>query len=297
VNARVLVVAVVALCSCGGKSARPGDARHAVRAEAVADLLPPDLDVVVRIGWPRLRASPLYAFALSALPDRAIASPLAAPLERARAVLVGVRVMPDGLRGDGVLVVETDATDLDIDRMLGGARERTVSQGLSVYEAKGQTARFDPSLVVVLANRGLLVATAAEADALLRTAQRGPASGRLEPPLQGLVSFALRSPAGANWAAGGEQVRALADGMRTAHGTLDLVDQGVRLQAEVKYETPEQAAACTARAKGILDAIASGGTRLAAAASRLKETARISAQAETVVVTATIPFELLVGRR
>jgi hypothetical protein len=295
---------LVGLCACAAVRP-PAESSRPSRWDSVAELLPPDLDVVVRIGWPRLRASPLYALASSALPERAGAVALATALERARAVVVGARVMPDGLRGDGVLVIETDETELDqstIRRVLGGSASppRASPRGAVVHEAGAPPGRTDPVLLVVVPRTGLLLATAAEADAVLRVLERGPLPGKLEPPATGLLSFALRSPRGGAWAPGSRDLaslRPLAEGAETARGTLDLVDDGVKLSAQIRYGAPELATRAAERGRSVIQTLASGTGPWADAARQWKTGAALAVENEILVVSLTIPFGLLVGRR
>jgi hypothetical protein len=302
VNSRLFVLLVV-LCAC--TAARAPESARPARWDSAADLLPADLDVVVRIGWARLRASPLYGIAAQSLPERAGTVALGAALERARTVVVGARVMPDGLHGDGVLAIETEETDLEpatIRHVLGAdaLAPRALPGGIVVHEAGSTPGRTDPALLIVAPRTGLVLATAGEADAVLRVAREGPSAGKLEPPARGLVSFAIRAPRGSGWVtASGDRaaLKSLTEGLETARGTLDLADDGVELSAEIRYGEAALAASAAARVREMIDTLAGGTGPWAEAARRWKSSMALSVDDAAVSVSMTIPFALLARRR
>jgi hypothetical protein len=243
----VFAAALVALGACGGSR---GAAAPARAPNAATDLIPGDVDVVVRVDWPKLVRSPLYARAPEAISSEGLAriAHLRPVLKDARAVLVGLRILSDGLRGDGVLVIETDDPSLDPDLLADhGPRFGRLPDagGAAVFERRGDLGRGDAALVAILPRRGIAIATPSEADALLRMLRHGPDAGRLDPPARGLVSFAGRIGPGARGLEaepGGRLLRRISKGLEAFSGAVDLVGgTGVSLQADLEYASAADA--------------------------------------------------------
>jgi hypothetical protein len=254
-NAFVAFVAAALLwCSLGACGGSRGGAASATSASvlAAADLLPSDLDIVVRIDWPRLRSSPLYGRMGEAISGKGLAklARLGPVLDDARAVFVGMRIMSDGVHGDGVLVIEGENTAVDPNDVLradGSAEFRRLSdlRGMSVFERQGDVQRGDAALVVILPHRGILIATPAESDALRRTARSGADVDRLELPARGLVSFAGRVRPGGTAlldGAGGRLLLRISDGLAGVSGSVDISGgSGLALEADMVYADPASA--------------------------------------------------------
>jgi hypothetical protein len=233
------------LFSCGGSHVGVANATSA-SVVAAADLLPCDLDVVLRIDWPRLRSSPLYARMGEAISGKGLAKlvRLGPVLDDARAVIVGMRIMSDGVHGDGVLVIEGENTALDPNDVLradGSAEFRRLPdlRGMSVFERQGDVQRGDAALVVILPHRGILIATPAESDALRRTVRSGADVDRLELPARGLVSFGGRVRQGGTTlldGAGGRFLLRISDGLGGVSGSVDVSGgSGLSLEADLVY--------------------------------------------------------------
>jgi hypothetical protein len=256
-NALVAFVVVALLgcplCSCGGSRVAAAPVRAASVA-AASDLLPSDLDIVVRIDWPALRQSLLYARAREVVSGKGLAkiARLGPVLDDARAVFVGLRIMSDGVQGDGVLVIDGENTLLDPNDVLradGGGEFRRLPDlgGMSVFERQGDTERGDAALVVILPHRGIVVCTPAEVDALRRTMRAGADPGRLEPPARGLVSFAAsvgQRPETFLPGPRGRFLRRISDGLAGLSGTVDLFGgEAVALEADLVYASVSSAQA------------------------------------------------------
>jgi hypothetical protein len=292
-----LALAWCALQGCGGSSVRVGS-NPAASVSAAGDLLPSDLDIVVRIDWPRLRSSPLYPRARETISAKASdrLARLGPVLDDARAVLIGLRIMSDGIQGDGVFVVEGENTHLDPNDLLlgdGGARFRAVLEvpDMAVFERFGDLERADAALVAVLPRRGIVIGTVAEADALRRTLRSGPDPSRLEPPARGLVSFAGRVGRGADVLASGAKgplLRRISDGLTGLLGSADL-SGGSRLaiEADLVYATESNARAGQQVLEDAGSALESLGPRMRAAA----RAAHVSRHDRIVTVRAEVALE------
>jgi cytidylate kinase len=167
-------------------------------AERPEDLLPPGLDLLLRLDVGRLRG----------VASSPALGPLRAPLQRRldrdaaslRALLEArASVLWVGLRGalstpDLVLVARGDFASFDPSSEGSWTRVPSRHPGQSVYERPG-LARGVPSLLALLDNRVLALATPLEAPALRKALEGGPAGARKEVPAEGLVGFAVKPAA------------------------------------------------------------------------------------------------------
>ncbi|WP_437631779.1 hypothetical protein [Sorangium sp. So ce854] len=249
--AAVAATAVLALAlpACGDAAPRLAGDRGAktpagpriVRRIEPADLIPADLDLVVRVDVARMRAG-LGQAAADALARRALdGSPddlLERALRRADVVWLGLR-LADLEEGDRVVVVEGPMAGLTPDP------ERwepvpAAQGGVSVFDRRGvdrgggATARADTARIVALGDRAVALASAVEASSVARVLRDGPDARRGDPAAEGIVSLDLRArrlppalerrfPSIGALVAGVDRVRAVAS----------LHDDGVRLDAEI----------------------------------------------------------------
>ncbi len=152
-----------------------------------AEAIPRDLDVVVRVDVARLRAvlsdridAELRArFARDAL--------LSAALEGARALTIGLR-LADFEAGDRVVAIDGPAT-LPVDPSL--VAHPSSSERVSVH-TRDSAARDTTLLVARFGERGAVLATPVEADAVLRVLRSGPDDDRGQPAADGLLTFDVR---------------------------------------------------------------------------------------------------------
>jgi hypothetical protein len=176
---------VVALASCRAVPA-PSEPRLDPRSVTPPELLPDDLDFVVRIDAARIRENPMLTAAVRDLAKASgsgMLDSVKSAFEDATAIWIGTRWMSDGFHGDGVLAIE---------RVPGSdPRSTAPERDIAVIE-RPVRGRGDAALEIVLRGRGVVLATAAEADAILRVMRTSPDRSRLDPPAQGLVSFAGR---------------------------------------------------------------------------------------------------------
>lgn len=172
-------------------------------AERPEDLLPPGLGVVLRLDPGRLRdaaSSPALAPWQEPLQRRLGRGEQASLLELLRAkaerIWVGLREIPSAGRLDAVLVARGDFASFDPSSQ-GGPWERspTVHPGRTIFERKGETPRGLPSLLALVENRLLALATPLEAPAVRRVLENGPSASGLAPPADGLLGLAIRPSA------------------------------------------------------------------------------------------------------
>ncbi|KYF86582.1 hypothetical protein BE20_28675 [Sorangium cellulosum] len=240
----------LALPACGGEAPRPEaqraripDGPRIVRRIEPADLLPADLDLVVRVDVARMRAGlgqaaadELARRALDEAPDEALES----ALRRADVVWLGLR-LADLEAGDRVVVLEGRMAGLapDPDRWAPSPVARDVhgvQGGVAVFDRRGDgvAARADTARIVALGDRAVALVSAAEVSSVARVLRDGPDERRGDPAAEGLVSLDLRArrfpaslarrfPSASALVAGVERVRAVAS----------LADDGVRLDAEI----------------------------------------------------------------
>jgi len=294
VTPRLVAVFVLALASCG--SPRPPGAPTSTKAELLgpADLLPNDLDFVVRIDSDRVAHIPVFAEAareLAKTNTSALLRTVMPAIEGSSAIFVGGRLMSDGFRGDGVVAIERSPSPDE--------RGRPVVVGPSFHAVPGspphaavferQSAeRDEPILEVVLEARGLVLATPAEADAVLRVLRSGPDADRLTAPVRGLVSFAgrmrgLRAPANVSMG-----LRELADGLVQYTGSLE-ADEAFRVEADLTYASRTQAEEAAQAVRGKVERLALLGPPY----RTMADSVRLTQNGEALRLRATVPFAIV----
>ncbi|WP_437935782.1 hypothetical protein [Sorangium sp. So ce341] len=244
----------LALPACGGAAPRPEaqraripDGPRIVRRIEPADLLPADLDLVVRVDVARMRAGlgqaaadELARRALDEAPDGAPDEALESAFRRADVVWLGLR-LADLEAGDRVVVLEGRMAGLapDPGRWAPSPVAKDVQGvqgGVAVFDRRGDgvAARADTARIVALGDRAVALVSAAEVSSVARVLRDGPDERRGDPAAEGLVSLELRArrlpaslarrfPSASALVAGVERVRAVAS----------LADEGVRLDAEI----------------------------------------------------------------
>lgn len=230
----------LALASCGGAAAPdagatpPAGPRIARHVEPV-DLMPADLDLVVRVDVARMRAGlgpaaadELAARALAEMPDEA----LRGAVERADVVWIGLR-LADLEEGDRVVVLEGRMAELAPDPARWQPAKAALG-GVTILDRRGAVARGDTARLVVLGDRAVALVSPVEVSSVARVLRDGPDERRGDPAAEGLVSLDLRArrlpprlarrfPSLGALVAGVERVRAAAS----------LSDEGVRVEAEI----------------------------------------------------------------
>ncbi|HEX9296910.1 MAG TPA: hypothetical protein VF881_13790 [Polyangiaceae bacterium] len=285
---------VLALASCGSPRSPSAPASAKPELLSPADLLPNDLDFVIRVDSERVGQIPVFAEAA-----RELAKTNTSPLLRAvapavggsSAIFVGGRLMADGFRGDGVVAIE-QGVSADDKRQAApvGPAFRPLADSpphTSVFE-RPAAERDEPVLEVVLETRGLVLATPAEADAVLRVLRAGPDRDRLVPPVRGLVSFAgkvrgTRGPAGLSsvW-------QGLADGLVQYMGSVE-ADDAFRVEADLTYASAAQAESAVKAASGKVERLGLFGP----AFRSMADSVRLTQNGQAIRVRATVPFAIV----
>jgi hypothetical protein len=253
---------VVALAACGREVPPPGlgpgprPPRLDRRVEPI-DLVPADLDLVVRVDVARMRsglgpaaADELAARALGGSGAERGSSPrawtdasdelLREAARRADVVWVALR-LADLEAGDRVLAFEGPMRGLSPDLTAWQPVPEDI-QGVTIFERRSATPRAGAARVIVLGHRALVFVSPVEVSSVARVLRDGPDERRGDPAAEGIVSLDLRAgrlapglerrfPSIARVIAGVERIRA----------TGTLTEEGVRLEAEIVGRTPEGA--------------------------------------------------------
>ena len=148
--------------------------------------------------------------------------------------------------------------------------------------------RDEATLEIVLEGGGIVLATSAEQDAVLRVARTGPDADRLDPPARGLASFAARIPASRSTASAPPALGLIARGLARTSGLVDGGD-AFHVEAELVYESPEAAADAAAAARSLLDRLGASRGPL----QSLADSVKLAREAEVVRVRAAIPFAVV----
>jgi hypothetical protein len=308
VNPRFLwVLALAGLAACGGAPSRRASVPR--KPLAAAELVPVDLDFVVRIDTERLRAGVAFPAVREEL-DRHQGSglfrALRPHLEHSRSILVGGRIFAGGFQGDGVLVIEgrgeqTAAVDPPF------ARIASPRPDVELFE-RPSGERGEPILQAWSQSGAIALATVAEADALLRIVREGPDRERLQPHAHGVISFAgrgsgdfgpsgdpgkspttLGSPRRGTGDNGGKKGwRELLRGLERYEGSLELND-GFDADIDVLYATRDQMMRAHELAESIVARLREGKGPL----GTLAESIRLAPRDRSVGVRFKVPLEIL----
>jgi hypothetical protein len=243
--------------ACGPKAAPALPTAPAVTS--AVELIPPDLDVVVRLDLARVKAA-LGATALTALARQVLAQDsggqepdelVVASLLAAEQVYLGYRPSPLWAPLDRVLALQghfeqlvrppTDfsgATDLGRDLRYWDRRSAPTS--------RGGVAR-----VYALGDRVRAFVSEAELDSVERTLDGLGSARRLEPPEEGTLSLAAR-PALLGRLAGHGTLRELLEDAKALRAVADLESDSVRLKLELLLSGAEQAQQLASAGKLVL---------------------------------------------
>jgi hypothetical protein len=260
--------------------------RSGSRAVMPSELFPDDLDLVVRIDAARIRQNPMLAGVVRDLAAKSSTAGIIASAKNAfgdaAAVWVGTRWMSDGFHGDGIVAVESPPS--------GDARptETIARPRIEVLE-RPASSRGEPALEVIVQRGGVVLATAAEADAVLRVLRAGPDAGRLDPPARGLLSFAGRIRGGvALHVTLAAPLRELTDGLIGYAGSLEERD-GIEVDASLTYATAARAAAAAEAATRAKKRLGALGEK----AKTVADSVKLTEVGSSLQVRASVPFAWL----
>jgi hypothetical protein len=198
----LLAAALSVAVACGGStpSAAVPDAAKPLPKLYPDELVPADLDLVVRVDLAEARATlgdrmpavsgvaggavPLGLLAPSADAEDPVA---VAVLRTASAVIVARRIR-HLVEGDGVLVAE----GAKLDPPAGFREAASPRPGARVYLRESDAPRSGVQAVVFLDDRAIALVSPVEVDAVLRILARGPDDARGRPAADGLVTADVR---------------------------------------------------------------------------------------------------------
>ncbi len=154
------------------------------------EVIPGDLDVVVRVDLARLKD------ALGAEPEKQLAARLgtdpqvSAALRKGRSATLGLRSI-DLEKGDHVLVVEGDMKAFTLDEA-SYEPQPSANDRVKVFLRKTPTTRSGTEAMVLMDDSAVAFASPSEADAVLRVVKDGADEERGQPTAEGLLSFDMR---------------------------------------------------------------------------------------------------------
>ncbi|AKT42673.1 hypothetical protein [Chondromyces crocatus] len=240
-----LALSTAGLCGCSEiPGAAPGPRPpHVIRRLDASELLPADLDLVIRVDVARMRAG-LGAAAAEQLAARALADEpdalLGEAARRADVVWIGLRLAHLD-EGDRVIAFEGRMTELEPSSATWDVRPQ-LREGVDVFDRRDDPPRAGVARIVRLGERALIFASPVEASSVGRVLRDGPDEGRGDPAADGLVSLDLKAgrlpshlersfPSIANVIGGVERVR--------ANSMLD--EEGALVEAEIVAHTADGA--------------------------------------------------------
>ena len=240
--------------SAAAEPAKPG-------RRVPSDIMPADLDLIVRLDLARARAS-LGAEPMRLLSERALGASDPEPevrhaLEHADVVWLGLRVA-DVLDGDRVMFTEEQDKPPKLDPVRWKPTEGGI-EGVVVYEAARPVGRQGTAQIVDIGDGIMAFVSPVEADSVHRTLHDGPDAERGQPEARGLLSLDWRvGRPGVALVNRHPSLAALMTGVRRASAVLDT--RGRELELEGRFQCRDAAAA--ARVARFLRTIADGGREL-----------------------------------
>lgn len=226
---------------------------------SAAELIPPDLDVVVRLDLARVKAA-LGATALTALSREVLARDnggqepdelVVASLLAAEEVYLGYRPSPLWAPLDRVLAVQGHFEPL-VRPPTGFSGATDLGRDLRHWDRRvAPSSRGGVARVYAWSDRVRAFVSEAEIDAVERAVTGLGAARRLEPPQEGTLSLAAR-PSLLGRLAGHGTLRDLLEDAKALRAVADLESDGVRLKLELLLSGAEQARQLANAAKLVL---------------------------------------------
>lgn len=206
------------------------------------DLLPADLDLVVRVDLGRLRGG-LGAASIDLLAARLPGeSMLKGILARADAVTVGLRA-DDLEAGDRIIIVEGAGIDISPDPSLFAPAPPLVEQ-VKVWDATSETGdRAAIARVMLIEQRAVVFVTALEVDATTRVLRAGADEQRGQPFAEGLVSADWRpQPLRPRLAKKFPSIASVLRGIARVRATANVDGDALVIRGEITGTSPASAA-------------------------------------------------------
>ena len=294
-SAASLGLAVIAAAGCGpspGAKAGERPPQLSRRLDAT-DLLPADLDVVVRVDVARLKAG-LGPGSAEVLAGRAAEQGgdgfIAEAMAKADTVWIGLR-LADLDAGDRVLVAEGRLGEIHLEP--SEWKETTPAatmEGVRILDRKGTVARASTGRIVAANDRLYAFVSPAEVDATSRLLRDGADEGHGDPAAHGLVSVDVR---GHRLPRSLEKkypsIAAVIAGVARVRGTAQMADDGVKVSVDVVSRSEPDAQCVEKFLVTVRDAAA--GTKY----GDLMKTMTIERAAAHVHVVATVPAPMVIA--
>ncbi len=214
---------------------------------SAAELIPPDLDLVVRLDLARVKAA-LGATTLAALsrevlargsggqePDELVVTSLLA----AEQVYLAYRPSPLWAPLDRVLAVQGHFDEL-VRPPTGFSGATDLGANLRYWDNKSTPPRAGVARIYALGQRVRAFVSEAEIDAVERTLDGFSSPRRLDPPEEGTLSLAAR-PRLLGRLSGTGTLRDLLEDAKALHAVADLESDGVRLKVELLMAGADEA--------------------------------------------------------
>lgn len=279
---RALLLGLGALSACGPKPRPAPPPAPALRA--ASDLIPADLDVVVRLDWGRMKGV-LGSLALTALSRQVLAHGGAGAaadelvlgsLLAADQVYLGYRPSPLLLPLDRVLALQGRFEPI-AQTPAGFSGAVDLGGDLRYWERRpgAQLERGEVARIYALGDRVRGFASVAELDAIERLLAGQGGERRLAPPEEGTLSLAAR-PWLLSRLSGRGSLRDMLDQARTLVMVVDLESDGGRFELELTLESAERAQSLAGAGQAVLQRL--GG--------RLGPRATLRADGDRVVLSA-----------
>jgi hypothetical protein len=257
------IVLSLVTTSCGpATSARKPDDEKTWRA-TLPQLMPGDLDVVVRADWARARREQLDEALIALLHagglSTSVTDTLTGCLARASELRLGVRLGPTGLDGDAIVVLSGLGAVGEAGPCGAKGWKRTGERaGLTVYEPLTPAFERTAAAMLLRSEAGdLALVTPGQLDALLRLLRDGPDTESLASAGDALLTIETRANEAMlpeRWRAQAPAMAAITRGL--VRGTLR-VNGGdpLRVRAMLTYTDAAAATAAGERVKAVRDAM------------------------------------------
>lgn len=241
---RALLLGLSAV-ACGPSQRSPLPPAPAVTS--ASELLPADLDVVVRLDMARVKGA-LGELALTAIANQALArdSPgkdpdelLITSLLGADVVYLAYRPSPSWTPLDRVLALQGRFEQL-VRPPSGFSGATDLGRDMRYWDAKAPAARGGVARIYSFGERVRVFVSEAELDAVERTLDGLGSSRRLQPPEEGMLSLAAR-PRLLGRLAGNGTLRELLDEAKSLTAVAELESDGARLKLELLLSGAPQA--------------------------------------------------------
>lgn len=292
----LVIAAACAAAACGpevaagGQGARPPGPQIVRRIEP-SDLMPADLDLVVRVDVARM-VTTLGPALRDELSGRATAERgeelLRDALHRADVVWLGLR-LADIDAGDRVVAIEGNVADLR-----PGAPDwrpvPAVIDDVSVFDRDGFVPRAGSARVIQIGKRSIVFVSPVEKDSVERVLRAGPDPRRGEPAGEGIVSLDLRARRlPATLERRFPSIGAIVGGLERVRASATLADEGIRLDAQISGKNAQGAE----RALRFLEALR--GTLEETKYAQVLESLSLELVGDTVRLRWTVPAALVIA--